>query len=293
MSGTDVSHPVSVELSDRLREWRRRAEYWSPRGLLLYFLPLPIFPAFLISLVRVDLAMLGVEAGALFLLMYGAVLARRGIRDEMVYQRRRIARPPRVPKKSLAAVLIAAGVFVCSAFAWAQPLPAALGLAGGALAGFFLAYGGDPRRVKTLPVGPYGFTPEEVIAALEDANASIESIDAANRRIRQPELSRRLRRISELAREIVGLIEQEPRDLRRARKFLRVYLEGARKVAQGYARTHRLRQSAELEANFRNVLVDIEDIFVEQHERLLDKDVEALDVQIEVLAAQLQREGVR
>jgi 5-bromo-4-chloroindolyl phosphate hydrolysis protein len=284
---------VTTEFSDWVRDWRRRAQDWSPRGLLLYGLALPLFPAFAISLVRADLRMLAVEAGALFLLLYGAALARGGLRQELAYRRRRVARAPKLPKKALGACLVAAGVFVCAFLGWSQSLPVSLGLAAASLAGFFLSYGFDPRRAKSVATGPYGFTPEEVLGALEEANAAIERIEAALRRIRQPELSRRLRRIAELARGIVGLIEEDPRSLRRARKFLRVYLSGARQVAEGYARTHRLRQSAELEASFRNVLVTIEDVFQEQRERLLDVDAVDLDVQIEVLAAQLEREGVR
>ena len=44
--------------------------------------------------------------------------------------------------------------------------------------------------------------------------------------------------------------------------------------------------------NFRKVLATIEDVFVEQHEKLLENDVLDLDVQIEVVRLQLEREGV-
>ena len=39
-------------------------------------------------------------------------------------------------------------------------------------------------------------------------------------------------------------------------------------------------------------LVTIEDVFAEQHEKLLENDILDLDVQMEVLSAQLKREGV-
>ena len=128
--------------------------------------------------------------------------------------------------------------------------------------------------------------------AIEQAERKIAEIDAASRGIRNLELRARLTRISELARKILRVIEEDPTDLRRARKFLYVYLDGAKTVSKGYVRTHQRSQSAELETNFRNVLITIENVFQEQHAKLLENDILDLDVQIEVLATQLKREGV-
>ncbi len=62
-----------------------------------------------------------------------------------------------------------------------------------------------------------------------------------------------------------------------------MYLDGARSVTEGYAKTHKKGASEELEANFRNVLVTIEDVFAEQQAKLLQNNELDLDVQIEVL----------
>ena len=48
----------------------------------------------------------------------------------------------------------------------------------------------------------------------------------------------------------------------------------------------------DLDDNFRRVLVTIEEVFQEQQQKLLETDITDLDVQIEVLATQLKREGV-
>ena len=93
-------------------------------------------------------------------------------------------------------------------------------------------------------------------------------------------------------RQTAWLVEENPRDLRRARKFLNVYLTGAQRVSEGYARTHRRAGSEELESDFRDVLSTIENVFEEQRRKLLAKDALDVDVQIEVLARQLEREGV-
>lgn len=265
---------------------------WQTRGLLLYLLPLPVLFGFLVSLVRADLRMMGLCAGGLALLLWGAALTRRGLREEAIYRRRKVARPPALPRKTFGGLLVSLAAGCGAYFAVGHPLPVAAGLGAGALAGFFLTYGFDPRRTKLLPLGPGGYTADEVLDALEEANTAIGRIEAAQRKIRNAELSRRLGRIGDLARGIVELIEEDPRDLRRARKFLNVYLAGARQVAEGYALTHRRTRDEDLEQNFRNVLATIEDVFGEQREKLLENDVLDLDVQIEVLSAQLKREGV-
>ena len=47
-----------------------------------------------------------------------------------------------------------------------------------------------------------------------------------------------------------------------------------------------------LEANFRQLLVDMESTFDEQRKKLIENDLTSLDVDIEVLNTRLKREGV-
>ncbi|NNC63438.1 MAG: 5-bromo-4-chloroindolyl phosphate hydrolase, partial [Gammaproteobacteria bacterium] len=137
-----------------------------------------------------------------------------------------------------------------------------------------------------------GYSTEEIVAALSEAEDKIRSIEGAARDIRNPELTRRLKSISQRARRILGVMEEDPADIRRARRFLNVYLDGARRVTEGYARTHRAGQASELEDNFRNVLNTIDGVFKEQHQKLLEHDKLDLDVQIDVLSQQLKKQGV-
>ena len=97
------------------------------------------------------------------------------------------------------------------------------------LLGCYLNYGFDPRVAKRVTDG-YGVdTTDQVLEALAQAERSIVAIEQAGRDIRNAELNDRLRRIAKLARDILKLLEEDPRDLRRARKFLNVYLDGAQK----------------------------------------------------------------
>ncbi len=261
-------------------------------GLLLFVLPLPILAAILRLLASGSYIKFGVGLGAFGLFMLGAYCVRRGLHYQAEQKRRKWARSTRVPWKALGSAGIGIATALSVLFLTSHSLMAAIFFGIGAVIGCLLTYGVDPQHSSEDVVSKYGVTADEVIEALEEADEKIIGIESANKTIRNPELNSRLRRITAKARDILGIIEDDPRDLRRARKFLRTYLDGARRVTEGYARTHTKQQNDILDQNFRNVLNTIEEVFGEQHEKLLENDVLDLDVQIEVLETQLKREGV-
>jgi len=278
-------HAVGRALHELGARWRR----FSARGLLLYVLPIPLVPGVLMSLLRGDYSRLGAQVAALALLYGGAALTRHGLRTEARWQRRRVVRAPR-PWKTAGGLALAAGAAILAGGAIGHPWPVALGFAIATFAGFALAYGLDPRRAKAAPAGADGYTTEEVEAEIDRAERAIAKLEAARARIGPGELSDRLGRIAGLAQDLVGMVEAEPRHLRRTRHFLRVYLDGAQQVCEGLPRTEGRRPPA-LDERFVGVLDTIEDVFAERRRRLLAGEVEDLDVQIEVLAHQLRREG--
>jgi 5-bromo-4-chloroindolyl phosphate hydrolysis protein len=269
--------------------WQR----YSPRGLLLYFLPIALIPATFIALAKGHVLNVLIDASGFALYMLAAVCLRKGLQAEYVYHRSRIAGPPNPPLKTIAAVIAALATGMVAWLGGGHSLPAGMLFAGGAFLGMYLRYGFDPRAEKRKITAAYGYSGDEIRQALEDSSRIIRGIEQANGRIRNAELNRRIERICDIADDILADIAADPRDFRRARKFLNVYLDGARQVTEGYARTHRQTPSEELEQNFRNVLDTIESSFQEQHRKLLEEDLFDLDVKIEVLNTQLKREGIR
>ena len=170
-------------------------------------------------------------------------------------------------------------------------MPAALAFGIGAFAAFILLYGLDPRRSSSL-IGSGHRNTERISAALRQAEQKILIIDQARSQISQAELNQRLDRITVLARDILEEIARDPKDFRRARKFLNTYLDGAQRVIAGYASAHVNGHSDTLEDNFRRVLITIEQVFEKQYQRLLQNDLNDLDIQMEVLETQLRREGL-
>lgn len=263
----------------------------STRGILMFLLPLPVLFAAVASLARGDLGGLFDNAIGYGLFLAGALLLRRGLRLEAEYDRRRVAKAP-WPLKTLGGgvIALATGLTAWSGAHYPPAMAGAFGLV--ALLGCYLSYGFDPRIAKRFTDRDGVDVTNRVLEALTQAETSIAAIEQTTRDIRNAELNSRLRRIVALARRILTLLEEDPRDLRRARKFLNVYLDGAKQVTEGYAKTHGRVAMPELEDNFRRVLATIEEVFQEQQQKLLEADVTDLDVQIEVLTTQLKREGV-
>jgi 5-bromo-4-chloroindolyl phosphate hydrolysis protein len=261
------------------------------RAVLLFLLPIPLLGAAVIALAKGALLKVVVNSVALAIMLYAATLARKGLAKEAEYNHRKVAMAPQYPLKAAAAGLIALATAAVAYFSvdYSSTIAVCFGI--GAFVGFYLLYGLDPREEKAVKIS-HGLTTEDVVRAVDEGRRAIAGIEDANTRINNPELSHRLERITELANQILTAIEEEPRDLRRARKFLTVYLDGAKRVTEGYARLHGNGQVGELEENFRRVLVTIERVFNEQYARLQENNVLDLDVQIEVLKTQLEREGV-
>ncbi|PID62048.1 MAG: 5-bromo-4-chloroindolyl phosphate hydrolase [Gammaproteobacteria bacterium] len=264
------------------------------RGALLYVFSLPLIPAFFSALGDGDFVVAFARAAAFGLTLGAATFIRKGIRLQRESERRRIRRRGGIRHyRLIGALMLAVGMFV---LAWIgipgkHGLFESLILGGVVVLGCWLNYGFDPAR-QDPEIAAVGITTEELVELLEEAEGQIDAIEAAGREIHNREFRDRLRRIVAEARDILDTIERDPVDARRARKFLKVYLDGARQVTEGYARTHRQGGTHELESNFRRVLTTMETVVAEQQEALRENNLNDLDVNIEVLQLQLEKEGV-
>lgn len=274
------------------RQRRRKAAALVPRkARLLWLLPLPLIPATMIALGSGRLAAFLANAGAYSLFVVGAILVRRGFLQEVSQQQQRFQTSYPWPFKAMGGLTVSLATTLTAWTGAGHDLPVALAFGAGAFVGFILLYGLDPRREVVVATGRNA-TSRRVSTALEQAEQKILIIEQACGHLDQPELKQRLTNIISLARDILTQIARNPHDLQRARKFLNTYLDGAQRVVSGYAEAHANDRAQPLEANFRRVLVTIEEVFELQHQRLLENDLRDLDVQMEVLETQLKREGL-
>jgi 5-bromo-4-chloroindolyl phosphate hydrolysis protein len=260
------------------------------RVILLWILSSPLLLATLIALGAGRFSGFLIDAAAWSLIATAAVLTRQGHVDEDSGRERRFSRRLRLPMKNLAGGALALGTGIAAWGVHHSP-PMVLAFTVVALAGYHLAYGLESFVVgRRLEAGDRDS--RLVAEILAEAEGRLINIERTAGAIGNPELRQRLSRIAAQGRGMLEQIAARPSDLRRARRFLTVFLEGAEQVSDGYARAHGQTQSDALEQNFRNVLVTIEDQFVTQRERLREADVLDLDIRIEVLKKQLEQEGI-
>ncbi len=227
-------------------------------------------------------------------LQVAARLVRRGRVAERDYAERTITKAP-PPFKLVGHLLVGLAGFAIASVS--GNLPMILGIAVGGLLGYAssLAYGLDPKGDKGLDAAlaeRAGLRTEAILEALEEARGKVRSIEAEARGLQSRELKERLARITRSANGVLRQIEQDPRDLRRARRFLVTYLDGTRDVVAGYRKQQHDLADTPLAENFRHVLETVETVFAEQTEILKRNESLDLEVQIDVLKTQLEREGV-
>ena len=279
----DAVFRAARDARDGFLAWRRSR--LGLRGALLYVLAVPLAMAAIISLAKGNLSQ-AVAAGAGFgLITAGAFLNRRGMVEELVSPGRRFTRTWDLPHKYLGALAVATGTFASAFGAVGQGALVSGAFALLAVAGIHMAY--RLPRPQSVLRRPGNTVPDKTLRqALAQAEGRILAIEKAALRIGNRELGQRLQRIAGQGRAVLDQIVARPEERFRAA------IEGAERVASRYARTHRLVQGRDLEQNFRNVLVDIEAVFGRQLGRLAESDVFDLDVQIDVLRKQLEREGI-
>lgn len=229
-----------------------------------------------------------VAAGAWTL---GAWLLREGIRAQAEYEDRKIARRPAIPRKVFSAILIALGVGI-AAFKNDGQLGAALIFALCSLGLHITAFGIDPMRDKGME-GIDTFQQDRVAKAIDTAEAHIEAMKDAIKRARTPSLEARVDRFAITARKLFRTVEEDPRDLTSARKYLTVYLEGARDASARFADIYARTADESAKADYLALLDDLEQNFAARTEKLLDDDKTDLTVEIEVLKDRLSRENKR
>lgn len=220
-----------------------------------------------------------------------AFLLREGQRAQIAYDTRRVARRPALPRKILAALLTGIGAGVA---AWkAEPglaIAATYGVVTAALQ--LAAFGLDPLTDKGVE-GVDDFQQNRVARAVEEAEGYLNAMRDAALRAQDRMVDARIEQFQSVAREMFRRIEEDPRDLTGARKYLTVYLQGARDATIKFADIFSRSQDAQARSDYLALLDDLEQNFTAQTQKMLIEDRTDLTVEIDVLRDRLKREGVR
>lgn len=230
---------------------------------------------------------LGLAAGVVLLL--SAWLTRDGILAQAAYNARRVARRPAIPRKIFGAVLNGAGLAI-GAWMWSQSLTtsALFGIVGAAL--HLGAFGPDPLTDKGME-GVDQFQTDRVARAVDEAEKHVKAMKDAILRTGDRQLESRVERFATTARALFRTVEADPRDLTGARKYLSVYLMGARDATVKFADVYAQNRAPQARADYEALLTDLETNFASRTQALLTDNHADLDVEIAVLRDRLKLEG--
>jgi 5-bromo-4-chloroindolyl phosphate hydrolysis protein len=226
------------------------------------------------------------------LFMLGASTAKKGFDFEKLYTNSALAKAPRLPYKTIGALIIAVATFYTSLFCVDNTLFFSIVIAISSLFGFYLFYGFDPRsdKIGDLRVGVRA---EDVIETTNEAKAKVESLKSFKREIKVLKTQEHLDDIIKETESIITSIEEDPNDLSKARKFFKIYLDRVGNItAEFVANLKAGNINDELSNNYDELLISMKKTIEEQKEKLNDDDILSLDIQIEALAKQLNHEGV-
>ncbi len=220
-----------------------------------------------------------------------ALMLREGLKAQAAYVARKVAERPALPRKMIASALTGIGVGI-AAYRNDPSLAAAVIYGLAALGLHVSAFGIDPLSSKGME-GIDRFQKDRVARVVDEAEKHLSAMTAAIARAGDRQASERLADFQTTARTLIRTVEEDPRDLTGARKYLSVYLLGARdatiKFADIYANSH----DAQARADYLALLDDLDKNFAARTQKSLLENKTDLNIEIEVLRERLSREGVR
>jgi hypothetical protein len=228
--------------------------------------------------------LLGLVAGGV--LIQAAWLTREGLKAEAAYNARKLARRPAFPRKIAGAVLTGAALAVGGIIADQGIIyPVLYAIFG---AGLHLgAFGLDPLADKGME-GIDAFQTGRVAHAVEEGEAYLKGMQDAILRAGDRSLEKRVDQFTAAARGLFRTIEADPGDLTAARKYMSVYLMGARDATVKFADHYGQTRDASARADYEALLSDLETTFAQKTTAFLSNNRTDLDVEIAVLRDRLK-----
>lgn len=253
----------------------------------LFLMPLPlIWQAFTSGPTGLALNLV-----ALGLLLLAAWLTREGLLAQEAYEARKVARRPGFPRKIIGSLLTGIGLGMAGFAATGSLLEPAIYTVLGAVL-HSMAFGIDPLRDKGME-GVDLYQTDRVARAVDEAEKHLTAMTDAIKRAGDRQMETRVAQFQTTARDLFRTVEEDPRDLTAARRYMSVYLMGARDATARFADIFSRNRDAQARADFTALLDDLEQNFAARTEKLLLDNKTDLTIEIDVLRERLQREGVR
>ena len=224
------------------------------------------------------------------LLTFAAWFTREGLKAEAAYDARKVARKPAIPRKMLASCAMGVGVAL-AAYTGNSGLIGSIIYGIIALGLHVTAFGIDPLKDKRME-GVDTFQQDRVARVVEQADASLDAMKDHISRLEDRDLTSRVASFEATAMKMARTVEEDPRDLTRARKFLGVYLEGARDATVKFVDLYGRKPDPDARTSYIALLDDLQENFSARTDKMLVDDRTDMDIEIKVLRDRLQREGL-
>ncbi|MFT6074888.1 MAG: 5-bromo-4-chloroindolyl phosphate hydrolysis protein [Yoonia sp.] len=223
-------------------------------------------------------------------LTLAAWLLQEGLQAEAAYNARKVARRPAVPRKIMATALTGVGVSIAAYLGDSGMIGSALyGIAAAGL--HTVTFGIDPMSDKRME-GVDTFQQDRVARVVNEAEAYLTVMKSQIEALSDRRLTERVSDFQTIARRMIRTVEEDPRDLTGARKFLSVYLMGARDATVKFVDLYGRNKDADARASYEALLTDLEQNFSARTDKMLLDDRSDMDIEINVLRDRLLREGI-
>ncbi|MFV0291707.1 MAG: 5-bromo-4-chloroindolyl phosphate hydrolysis family protein [Paracoccus sp. (in: a-proteobacteria)] len=224
------------------------------------------------------------------LVALGAYFTKEGLQAEASYSARRVARSPGWPRKLSGGLLTGIGLGIGAAEPGALAGATIIGIGGAIL--HFLTFGPDPMQDKGME-GIDPFQQDRIARVVAEGETYLSGMQDAIRRTHDRRLEARVAVFAETARELFRRVEEDPEDLSAARRYLGVYLMGARDATAKFADLYVQTKDHSDKADYEALLSDLETNFSARTRSLIEDGRTDFDIEVQVLRDRLAREGIR
>ena len=256
------------------------------KGHFLYIFLAPLFLSVILALGKQEFLAFIYNLIAFGLFFATAKLNSLGLQKEYEYHTTTLTKAPKTPLKALTAGVLGISTLYTAWIAGGEPITTGIALAIISVVGYFLYYGFDPKDDKLENIGD--ISAEFVIETLATARGKLAEVELGMKKIHEKELHKKLRIATDKGYEILNNIEADPKDLRVARKFIIVYIDGVKKVTSAYTAMDEKDIDRETKERLSSLLSDVERRFDKEILRLKENDKFDLEVQIDVLKEQIK-----
>ncbi len=254
------------------------------RSNILFFMPLIL----IFKIFQSDPILMAQYLIALFCMISAAYFTHEGLKAQDAFESRKIARPPAIPRKIFASLLMGAGLGIVGFAGYGALEGLIFALIGAIL--HSLSFGIDPLKKKGIEGGDR-LQEERVNKVVIEAEKHLNEMRDALQRLHDRAAYNRFEDFTATVRDMLTIVEEDPRDLSSARKYLGVYLQGAKAATFKFAALYERTQDATARSDWMRLLDDLEDSYTQQNQALLSDNKTDLEIEIDVLRERLAREN--